>query len=180
MSAYIEWDSEAAGFRPANSNLAPPSHPSDCSWWTSTAATRGDHAATQVTHLGDRRSAEFRAQAQANWKAPPTGLFEVELPADLAVLGEIYLENHGNDAMHAFERKLLGSRADAAYYWNKKEAEQGAWSLVVRRDFLGELPRSPGPRVRLLSQFSASSISRLPDAPLTEIDWTSHNGEGSL
>ncbi|THE07809.1 hypothetical protein E1I21_05615 [Microbacterium oleivorans] len=168
MTVYVQWDREAHDFRPVASERTPP-QPSAETWWTSTSRTSGDRAAARVTHLGDRSSAEFRAQVNAQF-VEVTGLFEVELPADLAVLDEIYLENHGEGAMQAFGQKLLASDADAAFYWNEKEAEGGAWSLIVRRDFLGELPSNPGPRVQLISQFSASSINREGQG-LPQIEW---------
>lgn len=168
MTVYIQWDREAHAFRSVASERTPPQL-SAGTWWTSTSRTSGDRAAARVTHLGDKSSAEFRAQVNAQF-AEVTGLFGVELPADLAVLDEIYLENHGEDAMRAFGQKLLDSEADAAFYWNEKETEDGAWSLIVRRDFLGELPSKPGPRVQLISQFSVSSIN-CEDQGLPQIEW---------
>lgn len=73
--------------------------------------------------------------------------------------------------MRASEQKLLDSDADAAFYWNVKESSEGAWSLVVRRRYLGELPSETAPGVELRSSFSAGVITpQQNDVPL-HIEW---------
>lgn len=170
MANYIEWDKLAQGFKTVQSNQTEPPDPSLQTWWTSTSNTVGTRAATQVTHLGNRESAEFRARSNAAFRACPTGLYELRFRESPDVLDAVYLENHGEEAMRAFEKKLLDSESDAAFYWNEKEANGGAWSLVLRRDRLGELPNQPQPHISIESKFSFVSVKSAANG-LPYIEW---------
>lgn len=105
-----------------------------------------------VTHLGDLESATYRADVQAAANIEVTELYEVRLPCDLKVFPTAYFENHGQDAMKTFENMLLASGDDIAYTWNKKESKKGSWSVILRRESLGDLPSNLAPGVSLVSR----------------------------
>lgn len=169
--SFIEWDNIVGGFKQVNTQLTSPQHPSSVTWWSSTSNNPSRASVVEVTHLGDRASAEYRARANLRWNAPPLGLFELSFPASLSVLNEIYIENDGEPAMEAFAKKLLGSDADAAFYWNEKESETGTWSLVVRRSYLGELGILAVGNDHILSSLSPGAITPGQNATLPRITW---------
>ena len=73
--------------------------------------------------------------------------------------------------MKEFENRLLASDADAAYYWNRKESGDGAWSLVVRRDYLGELPDGLKHGVELGLSFRIGKITPRQNLIPPEIEY---------
>ena len=76
-------------------------------------------------------------------------LYQLSLPSNLSILPDVYIENHGQNEMKAFERQLLESNCDAAFTWNTKESS-GSWTLIVRRDRIGEIPGGTRPDVKLI------------------------------
>jgi len=168
---FIEWDFQARTFTVAQSALTLPVHPSRNTWWTSTAEQFDDDASVPVTHFGNRVAADWRARMNIGWNRPPTGLFEVSFTSAMPVLDEIYEENGSNGQMLAFEKRLLESDAVAAYYWNQKESQPPAWSLIVRREYVGQLPKSPGPDVRLVTEMTAGRVTRSAHPWHNQIEW---------
>lgn len=73
--------------------------------------------------------------------------------------------------MRAFEQKLLDSDADAAFYWNAKESSEGAWSRLVRRRYLGELPSGIAAGIELRSHLSPGEITPQQNITLPKIEW---------
>lgn len=149
---FIEW--RDGDFRPSPEPppVAPPRLDA-VTWWHGASDLGGalPQGVKGVTHLGDRSAAQHRADAQALMQGmKATDLFEIEFPRGLSILPEAYLENHGQIAMKHFEQKLLDSQCDVAFTWNTKEAD-GAWSVIVRRSVLGEIPSSFGHGFRLVS-----------------------------
>lgn len=136
----VEWNRDAGRFVPYT-GVGPGTPPAvDArTWWHSTREGAGTLNALPVSHFGDYESAQLRADVSGLRSTAPATMFEVSLPSTLAIWPDIYIENAGNKEMNAFEQLLLESSFDAAFYWNSKEAH-GAWSLVVRRSAVGELP----------------------------------------
>ncbi|MFT8330266.1 hypothetical protein [Bifidobacterium psychraerophilum] len=147
-------------------------------WWTSVSIPPHPRP-SNVTHFGNRAAAEFRAQVNANFNCVPDKLYCVNFKNTLRILPAVYIENSANDAMHEFESMLLKSGADAALYWNSKEDVSGSWSLIVRQDYIGDLPKTT-PNVSILKQFSGKITSKgARIAPgldfrdfLCQIEWT--------
>ena len=64
---------------------------------------------------------------------------------------EAYVEDYGQSAMKRFEQMLLNSNFDLAFTWNEKESTVGAWTIIVRRSVLEDLPLSLGAGFTLVS-----------------------------
>lgn len=139
MMRFVSWDNSTGQLVPAQHTLSLPVDILNRSWWSSTSAAADSRANTEVTHFGDRDSAHFRAQVNQLSRRPATGLYEIHLPADLSVYEEVYLDNGANPGMAAFEEMFLGSSTDVAIYWNVAEAKEGGWSIILRREWVGEL-----------------------------------------
>lgn len=143
---FVEWDNDR-GFVPAE--ISPPVAPPTLegkTWWHATSALgkASPQAVKGVTHLGSRGAAQDRADVQeliANEHSAV--LYGISLPHGLSVLPEVYIENCGQKEMQAFEKRLLASDCDVAFTWNKKESA-GSWTIIVRRDRLGEIPSALG------------------------------------
>lgn len=149
---FVEWDGNT--FRPSK-NIPRFSIPTvgGQTWWHATTDLGRANPQTMdgVTHLGSHEAAQDRADVQElHADVHSATLCQVSLPQDLSILPDVYIENHGQKAMMAFEGKLLASNCDAAFTWNTKESS-GSWTLIVRRERLGELPVKLAHDVQLIS-----------------------------
>lgn len=148
---FVEWDNVGGGFGP--SKFSPPVAPPPVNgqtWWhaSSDLGEASPQTVKGVTHLGSREAAQHRADVQElNADVHSSVLYGISLPNDLSVLPEAYIENSGQKQMQAFEERLLASDCDVAFTWNTKESE-GSWTIIVRRDRLGEIPAALGDGVR--------------------------------
>ncbi|WP_314324124.1 hypothetical protein [Paenarthrobacter ilicis] len=143
-----------------------PAGPDAVTWWHASTTGPNERSAVQsavtvpgrkialqslpeVTHVGPRSAAENLALHSQQFKDRAfDGLFRIDLPPNLKVLPEAYVENFGQRQMREFESMLLNSGCDLAYTLNNKEAEN-EWTAIITREALGNIYGTPGPGVTI-------------------------------
>lgn len=170
-----------------------PPDPSISTWFTSIKVSTIQANRKRVTHLGDLGTAAFRADVEASFEsAEEFALYGVQLERGLKVHDRALIEPSecGNPIMEEFEKELLSSDADLAFYWNQKEAEGaqnktihsveaqdrdsyaggGSWSIVIKRNVLGKLPEDLN-NCEVVSRRTSLAIKATGIHPYKEVVW---------